>query len=138
MLRWKDNVDPLFFYFQFLVLREFQRKLPLKYWFTWTNIQGLKIVLLFIFNHKKKILVIWQFTFCKSALAIFFPLNFFKNSWPNFCKLENWNSAANSVPSSSSSCSPCIAILKLNPGDGSAPIRVFQRSNNFTTVDRNL
>lgn len=41
--------------------------------------------------------------------------------WPNFCKPENVQSAANCVPSNTSGESPYIKILKY-AGDGSAPI----------------
>ena len=60
-------------------------------------------------------------TFSKSLLGNFFPCSFLRNSWPNFCKLENVHSAESWVPSNSSSVSPCMAMLKLKPGDGSAP-----------------
>jgi hypothetical protein len=62
-------------------------------------------------------------TFLSNGLGIFLPRSFMRNSCPNFCKLENVNSAANSVPSISSSTSPCIAMLKLKPSEGSAPVR---------------
>ena len=61
-----------------------------------------------------------ELTFSKSLFGIFFPLSFLRNSWPNFWRLEKAHSAASSVPSTSSSLSPYIAMLKLNPGDGSA------------------
>ena len=59
-------------------------------------------------------------TFSRSLLGIFFPLNFLRNSCPNFCRLEKAHSADSCVPSISSSLSPYMAMLKLKPGDGSA------------------
>ena len=62
----------------------------------------------------------------KSLLGIFLACSFLRNSCPNFWRLANPNSAASSVPPRSSALLPCRAMLKLNPGDGSAAVKAFQ------------
>lgn len=105
-----------------------------------SKMPGISTILTFFTEEKKKkshvikcvdwFDVVFVYTFFKSLLGNFNPRKRSCSPWPNFCKPENVQSAANCVPSNTCSVSPCIRILKYG-SDGSAPNDSQKMKNYF-------